>query len=109
MPAQIHYMTGDSFGHPSWAENLAASIRAVGAPVELFEYAGDDHLFTMRRCPTSTPPASYGRELLHSAPSWTKHPGDRSTTKYWYSTGANTAQDLEGRRWTLAQARPTMS
>ncbi len=46
VPAQIHYMTDDPFRHPGWAEDLAASIRAAGALVETFEYAGDGHLFT---------------------------------------------------------------
>lgn len=46
VPAQMHYTKGDPFRRQEWADAVAASIRAAGAPIELFEYPGAGHLFT---------------------------------------------------------------
>lgn len=46
VPAQIHYTTGDPFRQEGWAESVAESITAAGAPVDLFDYPGTGHLFT---------------------------------------------------------------
>lgn len=46
VPAQIHYTTGDPFRRQEWIDAVAASARAAGAPIELFDYPGAGHLFT---------------------------------------------------------------
>lgn len=46
VPAQIHYTQGDPFRRQEWIDAVAASIRAAGAPLEVFDYPGDGHLFT---------------------------------------------------------------
>jgi dienelactone hydrolase len=46
VPAQIHYTAGDPFRSQEWVDAVAASIRSAGAPVEVFDYPGDGHLFT---------------------------------------------------------------
>jgi len=46
VPAQIHYTAGDPFRRQEWVDAVAASVRAAGAPVELFDYPGAGHLFT---------------------------------------------------------------
>ncbi len=46
VPAQIHYTTGDPLRRQEWVDAVAASVRAAGAPLELFDYPGDGHLFT---------------------------------------------------------------
>lgn len=45
-PAQVHYSVGDPRRNQEWLEMLLAEVRAASAPVELFEYAGNGHLFT---------------------------------------------------------------
>lgn len=46
VPAQIHYTAGDPFRRQEWIDAVAASIRAAGAPLEIFDYPGEGHLFT---------------------------------------------------------------
>ncbi len=46
VPAQIHYTAGDPRRRQQWVDTVAASIRAAGAPLEVFDYPGDGHLFT---------------------------------------------------------------
>jgi dienelactone hydrolase len=46
VPAQIHYTKGDPFRRQEWVDQVAASIHAAGAPLEVFDYPGDGHLFT---------------------------------------------------------------
>lgn len=46
VPAQIHYTIGDSRRPQEWIDAVAASIRAAGAALEVFDYSGDGHLFT---------------------------------------------------------------
>lgn len=46
VPAQIHYTVGDPRRRQEWIDAVAASTRAAGAPLEVFDYPGDGHLFT---------------------------------------------------------------
>jgi dienelactone hydrolase len=46
VPAQIHYTTRDPRRRQEWNDAVANSIRAAGAPLEVFDYPGDGHLFT---------------------------------------------------------------
>lgn len=46
VPAQIHYATGDPNREQEWVDSVAASVLAAGAPLEMFDYPGDGHLFT---------------------------------------------------------------
>ena len=46
VPAQIHYTVDDPFRRQDWIDAVAASVRAAGAPVEVFDYPGSGHLFT---------------------------------------------------------------
>ncbi len=46
VPAQIHYTVGDPFRRQESVAAVAASVRAAGAPLEVFDYPGDGHLFT---------------------------------------------------------------
>ena len=46
VPAQIHYTVGDPRRAQDWLDETIAQIRAAGATVDLFEYAGNGHLFT---------------------------------------------------------------
>lgn len=56
VPAQIHYTAGDPFHRQDWVDTVANSIRAVGATVELFDYAGSGHLFTDPSLPAEHQP-----------------------------------------------------
>ncbi|HEX8053727.1 MAG TPA: dienelactone hydrolase family protein [Thermoleophilaceae bacterium] len=46
VPVQIHYTRDDPFRREDWLESLTGSVRASGASVELYDYAGAGHLFT---------------------------------------------------------------
>lgn len=46
VPAQIHYTAGDPHRRQEWVDAVAASVRAADAALEVFDYAGDGHLFT---------------------------------------------------------------
>ena len=46
VPAQIHYALEDPYREQAWIDALAASMRAAGAPLEVFDYPGNGHLFT---------------------------------------------------------------
>ncbi len=46
VPAQIHYTDGDPFRRQEWLDAVADSVRSAGGTVEVFDYAGDGHLFT---------------------------------------------------------------
>lgn len=46
VPAQIHYTLGDPFRRQAWIDAVADAIRSADAAVEVFDYAGDGHLFT---------------------------------------------------------------
>lgn len=62
VPAQIHYMAGDPFRHPGWAETVAESVRAARGRLEFFEYPGTGHLFTDATLPDEYDPEA--AELL---------------------------------------------
>ena len=57
VPAQIHYAAGDPSRRQEWHDDLVASIRAAGSPLEDFEYPGDGHLFTDPSLPDEHQPA----------------------------------------------------
>lgn len=46
VPAQIHYTVHDPFRRQESVDAVAASVRAAGAALEVFDYPGDGHLFT---------------------------------------------------------------
>ncbi len=46
VPAQIHYTLGDPMRRQEWIDAVVASIRAAEAPLEVFDYPGEGHLFT---------------------------------------------------------------
>jgi dienelactone hydrolase len=46
VPAQIHYATDDPFRRQEGIDALTGAIRAAGAPLEVFDYLGNGHLFT---------------------------------------------------------------
>ena len=52
VPAQIHYTVDDPFRQQEWIDAVAAAIRTAGAPLEVFDYPGDGHLFTDASLPT---------------------------------------------------------
>ncbi len=45
-PAQIHYTRDDPLRQQEGIDKLAASIRAAGASLQMFDYPGRGHLFT---------------------------------------------------------------
>jgi dienelactone hydrolase len=51
VPAQIHYTVDDPFRLQEGVDAVAASVRAAGASVELFDYPGQGHLFTDKSLP----------------------------------------------------------
>ena len=64
MPAQIHNTLGDPF-REQWAiDAVAADVRAAGASVEVFDYAGDGQVFTDASLPAERDPVA--AELLRS-------------------------------------------
>lgn len=46
VPAQVHYAVDDPFRQQAWVDAVVGAVRAAGAPVETFDYAGSGHLFT---------------------------------------------------------------
>ena len=62
VPAQIHYSVDDPFRRQEGIDAVAASVRAAGAPVEVFDYPGKGHLFTDSSLPDEYDDAS--AELL---------------------------------------------
>ncbi len=46
VPAQIHYTTNDPFRNQAGIDAVLAQVRAADAPVEMFDYPGEGHLFT---------------------------------------------------------------
>jgi len=46
VPAQIHYTLGDPLRNQEWVDAVADAVRSAGAPLELFDYPGNGHLFT---------------------------------------------------------------
>ncbi len=42
----MHSALGDPVRQQEWNDAVAASVRAAGAPLEVFDYPGDGHLFT---------------------------------------------------------------
>ena len=56
VPAQIHYTEQDPFRRQEWVDAVTAAIRAAGAPLEVFDYAGDGHLFTDASLPNEYQP-----------------------------------------------------
>ena len=46
VPAQVHATTGDPLRNQEWHDAVTAAVRAAGAPLEVFDYAGAGHLFT---------------------------------------------------------------
>lgn len=46
VPAQIHSTTKDPRRRQEWTDAVADSVRAAGAPLEVFDYPGAGHLFT---------------------------------------------------------------
>jgi dienelactone hydrolase len=57
VPAQIHYTTGDPRRRQEWVDAVADSIRTAGAPLEVFDYPGDGHLFTDASLPGEYQPS----------------------------------------------------
>ncbi|MDQ6697801.1 MAG: dienelactone hydrolase family protein [Actinomycetota bacterium] len=58
VPAQIHCTVGDPFRRQGSIDSLGAAIRVAGAPLELFDYPGDGHLFTDASLPEEYDPDS---------------------------------------------------
>ena len=56
VPAQIHSAADDPFRRQEWVHAVAASVRAAGAAVEVFDYAGAGHLFTDPSLPAEHQP-----------------------------------------------------
>ena len=56
VPAQLHYTERDPFRKHEWIEAVAASLRDAGAPLEVFDYPGDGHLFTDASLPVEYQP-----------------------------------------------------
>jgi dienelactone hydrolase len=46
VPAQIHYTVADPNRRQEWIDAVVSSIDAADAPLEVFDYPGDGHLFT---------------------------------------------------------------
>lgn len=46
VPAQMHHTHGDPARRQDWIDAVAHSVAAAGAPLEMFEYPGEGHLFT---------------------------------------------------------------
>ena len=44
-PAQLHHAEGDPYVDTDDIEALERSVRGVGAPLEVFAYPGEGHLF----------------------------------------------------------------
>lgn len=58
VPAQIHYAVDDPFRNQRWIDAVAGAVRAVEAPLELFDYPGTGHLFTDVSLPDEHDPAA---------------------------------------------------
>ena len=56
VPAQIHYTTDDPFRRQEGINAVTDAIRAVGAPLEVFDYPGKGHLFTDASLPDEYDP-----------------------------------------------------
>ena len=56
VPVQIHYTLDDPFRRQEWIDALVAKIEAAGAPVEVFDYPGNGHLFTDASLPSEHDP-----------------------------------------------------
>ncbi len=56
VPAQIHYTQGDPFRQQEWVDAVVTSVRDAGAPLEVFDYPGDGHLFTDASLPAEYQP-----------------------------------------------------
>ncbi len=56
VPAQIHYTEGDPFREQKWVDAVVASVRDVRAPLQVFDYPGDGHLFTDASLPSEYQP-----------------------------------------------------
>jgi dienelactone hydrolase len=48
VPVQVHFATADPYRDKAELDSFEASVRASGAPYELFDYPGSGHLFTDR-------------------------------------------------------------
>lgn len=46
VPVQLHRADGDSMRNREWEEEFVVGVRAATAPVEVFDYPVDGHLFT---------------------------------------------------------------
>jgi dienelactone hydrolase len=46
VPAQMHHTHGDPVRRQDWIDAVAHAVTAAGAPIEMFEYPGEGHLFT---------------------------------------------------------------
>jgi dienelactone hydrolase len=46
VPAQIHYTVNDPFRNQSHLDAVVAKVEQANAPVDVFDYPGDGHLFT---------------------------------------------------------------
>jgi len=46
VPVQVHFATADPYRDKAELDSFEASVRASGAPYELFDYPGSGHLFT---------------------------------------------------------------
>ena len=46
VPVQVHHTDGDPKHAPEWLDAFVADVRRAQAPVEVFGYPGEGHLFT---------------------------------------------------------------
>jgi dienelactone hydrolase len=46
VPAQMHHTHGDPVRRQDWIDAVAHAVTAAGAPLGIFEYPGEGHLFT---------------------------------------------------------------
>jgi dienelactone hydrolase len=56
VPAQIHYTEGDPRRRQEWVDAVITSVQAADAPLEVFDYPGDGHLFTDASLPNEYQP-----------------------------------------------------
>jgi dienelactone hydrolase len=61
VPAQMHHTQGDPMRRPDWIDAVARAVTAWGAPLEMFEYPGEGHLFT-----DPSLPAEYDRQAAET-------------------------------------------
>lgn len=58
VPGQIHYTVGDPFRNQHEIDAVVAQMQQAGAPLDVFDYPGDGHLFTDASLPNEYDEAS---------------------------------------------------